>query len=199
MPACPLITVMHFAIVAIYGHLLWWLDSKAARPWTSEVIQMLHGHLPAAQIVATMLKKFTECDHRSRPWQILCTSSLIPLKKSEQGGVRPKLASSITASQCLAESLPVFEGMQYGIGTPNGCVKVAKGVQQYMEQHPEAVIAQLDLSNAFGSVGVLAANGRPGLQIEQVHQALCMTVTRMCMLCIPDLVKSSPMSSCLFS
>ena len=47
--------------------------------------------------------------------------------------------------------------MQYGIGTPNGCTKLTKGVQQYMQQHPEAVIAQLDLSNAFGSLGRPAA------------------------------------------
>ena len=136
-----------------------------AAGWTSEAIQVLHGNLPAAQLVSTLLRKLTESHPLSRPWQILCTSSLIPLKKSHQGGVRPiavpsawhKLASSITATQCLPESLPVFEGMQYGIGTPNGCVKLTKGVQQYMQQHPEAVIAQWDLSNAFGSLGRPAA------------------------------------------
>ena len=47
--------------------------------------------------------------------------------------------------------------MQFGIGAPQGAIHLTHSVQNYVKEHPVCVAAQLDLSNAFGSVDRQAA------------------------------------------
>ena len=97
--------------------------------------------------------------------QVLCASSLIPLRKKD-GGVRPIAVGDTlrrVVGKCLLRSASVvmemasLQPLQCGVGVRNAAEMVGMGLQRYVQSKHSSgandyVVLQVDMRNAFNSI-----------------------------------------------
>ncbi|KAL2609230.1 hypothetical protein R1flu_027803 [Riccia fluitans] len=91
--------------------------------------------------------------------RLLGASCLLAIKK-DSGGVRP-IAVGEALYRLVARSLSLqfratfsyhFEPWQFGVATHGGCETIVHGLQATLDLHPDWVVLQLDIWNAFNIV-----------------------------------------------
>ena len=128
--------------------------------WSHETVQSLNAHLMAQNWLTTIAVGLYALSLDSLPWRVMLTSRMIPLNKNQHGDIRPiavpTMWHKISSAAQAADLLPLIEerlaGHQYGLRQPNGCAALGKAVSQHLQEDPNQVIMQIDVSNAFGTM-----------------------------------------------
>ncbi|KAL2650793.1 hypothetical protein R1flu_018921 [Riccia fluitans] len=91
--------------------------------------------------------------------RLLGASCLLAIEK-DSGGVRP-IAIGEALYRLVARSLSLqfratfsdhFEPWQFGVATRGGCETIVHGLQAIVDLHPDWMVLQLDIQNAFNTV-----------------------------------------------
>ena len=90
---------------------------------------------------------------------VLGASRLLALEKPS-GGVRPiavgevfyRLVSQTLCAQLRSHFENLLSPHQYGVGVRGGCEMVVHGLRAVLDLHPDWIVFQVDIANAFNSV-----------------------------------------------
>ncbi|KAL2630334.1 hypothetical protein R1flu_015020 [Riccia fluitans] len=91
--------------------------------------------------------------------RLLGPSRLLAIEK-DSGGVRPivvgealyRLVAQSLSLQFRATFFNHFEPWQFGVATGGGCETIVHGLRATLDLHPDWVVLQLDIRNAFNTV-----------------------------------------------
>eukprot|EP00971_Amphidinium_carterae_P207449 4115991-Amphidinium_carterae.1 len=127
--------------------------------WCTESMHQLLQAASAASCVRQLVETYLRGEMPSTATDLLNIALIIPLNKSEAGGIRPisiptvfrKLAATVCILEYTTHICRYVGASQHGAGMSSGAAVMAERVDLLIAMDPQRLFVQVDVANAFSS------------------------------------------------